>query len=242
MKEPYEILEEIPKKIKVFFALILIILLVGIIGFSVIQHSSFSQSFVYTLESLSFMFTIESGPGKYLEIFLAIFGVMTMGWIITNIFEMFIGGNFSEYLKMQNIFNKLRKMNNHYIIAGGGRVGEELAVNLSRKKEDYIIIEKDESKILKLKKAKVPFIIGDVTDEEILNKAGIKKAKAIIIAMPETEKNLLVTMMAKDINSKIEVYARADKPAFVSKLKKAGAKIVVVPELAAAEKLLESID
>ena len=59
--------------------------------------------------------------------------------------------------------------------------------------------------------------------------------------MPETEKNLLVTMTAKELNPKIDVYARSDNPAFIEKLKKAGAKLVINPELAAAEKFLETI-
>ena len=85
---------------------------------------------------------------------------------------------------------------------------------------------------------------GDVTDSDAsdLIEAGIKNAKAIILAMPETEKNLLVTMAIKEINPDVEIYARADNQAFASRLKKAGAKVVINPEIAAAERFLKELD
>jgi Trk K+ transport system NAD-binding subunit len=48
-------------------------------------------------------------------------------------------------------------------------------------------------------------------------------------------------MIARELNKDIDIYARCDKPAFVSKLKKAGAKIVVVPEIVAADKIIDAI-
>ena len=81
----------------------------------------------------------------------------------------------------------------------------------------------------------------DVTDEEVLKEANISEAKVLILTLPEVEKNLLITITAKELNPKIEIYARCDKPSFASKLKRAGAKKVVVPEIEAANKILEEI-
>jgi len=236
--------QDIEKRIKTFFILVVSILIFGVIGFMIITHSSLEESFMMTLESLSFMFRNAEGVAKVLQIFLAIFGVMTFGWIITNFFELVVSGKLSEYLKTSRFLSKMKKMKQHYIIAGGGRVGEELAKELSVKKKQYIIIEKDEKKVEKLKNKGFNAIQGDVTDSDSsdLIEAGIKSAKAIISTLPETEKNLLFTMSAKEINPDIEVLARADNPAFINKLKKAGAKIVIVPEIAAAEKFLEEIN
>lgn len=233
---------DISKKIITFIIIVLSILIIGTAGFMIIG-SSLKDSFMMTLESLSFMFRTDNGTAKVLEILLAIFGVITLGWILTNFLEIFASGGFTEYLKTSLLLSNLKKMKNHYIIAGGGRVGEEIAFKLRKNKKQYIIIEKDSNKVDKLKKKGFNVITGDVTDSDYsdLIDAGIKNAKTIISTLPETEKNLLFTMSAKEINPKIDVFARADNPAFVSKLKKAGAKTVVVPEIAAAEKFLESI-
>ena len=234
---------DVSKRIITFVVIVLSILIIGTAGFMIIGFS-LKDSFMMTLESLSFMFRTDSGAAKVLEILLAIFGVITLGWILTNFLEIFTSGSFTEYLKTSLLLSNMKKMRNHYIIAGGGRVGEEIASKLRKTKKQYIIIEKDSNKVEKLKKRGFNVITGDVTDSDYsdLIDAGIKNAKTIISTLPETEKNLLFTMSAKEINPKIDVFARADNPAFVSKLKKAGAKTVVVPEITAAERFLEAID
>lgn len=234
-------LQKLPKKIVIFFCLIFSLFLVGTFGFMLIKNVSIFDSFVMTLETLAFSFHDLKGIGRALEIFLTTFGVILIWWTFWSIFDILLEGNLSEYLKIQNILSKLKKMKSHYIIAGGGRVGEEIAREFARLKKNYVIIEKEENTVSKLKKKGFFTIYGDVIDEQVLKEANIKNAKAIILAMPETEKNLLVTMTAKEINPEIQIYARADKPAFISKLKKAGAKVVIVPEIVAAERFLEAI-
>lgn len=237
-------IEKLPRKIFVFIIILFFIFLIGTTGFVLVKGLSFKNAIMMTLQSMAFMFTEERGLAKGLQIFLAIFGVMTLGWIISNALNLILEGHFSEYLKTRTTSFNLRNMKNHYIIAGGGRVGEELAKELMQKKKECVIIEKDANKIQALNKKGFLTIHGDVTDSDFsdLIEAGIKKAKAIILAMPETEKNLLMTMTAKELNSSIEVYARADNPAYASKLKKAGAKVVINPETAAAERFIESIE
>ena len=132
-------------------------------------------------------------------------------------------------------------MRNHYIIAGGGREGEEIASKLKARKKECIIIEKDEKTAEKLKEKGFFVENKDVTNEEVLKEANLKEAKALILTLPEVEKNLLVILTAKQISPETEIYARCDKPSFASKLKKAGAKVVVVPEIEAANKILDEI-
>lgn len=229
------------KRLKLSLILLLFTLIIGTLGFKIAAGESFKDSFVLTLQALAFMFTSTSPAVKALEIFLALFGVFAVWWILWGLFDMLLEGNLSEYLKISHFLSKLKKMRNHYIVAGGGRVGENIAEHLAEEKKDYIILEKDESVINKLKRKNLFVMHGDATDESILKEAGIKDAKTIIITMPETEKNLLVTIMAKELNPEIEIFARADKPSLASKLKKAGAKAVIVPEQVAAEKFLDSI-
>jgi Trk K+ transport system NAD-binding subunit len=134
-------------------------------------------------------------------------------------------------------------MKNHYVIAGGGRVGEEIARELDKLNKKFVIIEKDPAKVLKLRKKKYIVIEGDANDVEsqILSKANIKEASVLIIAMPETEKNLLLTLMAKEIKPELDIYVRCDHPEFVSRLKKAGAKSVIVPEIVAANQFVKEM-
>lgn len=233
---------EFPKRVEIFVILLIALLAFGTLGFVFLKNLPINEAFIRTTESFAFMFQEQAGPGKALEIFLSLFGVFMIWWVLWSFFDMLLEGKFSEYLKAKKFVNKLRKMKNHYIVAGGGRVGEEVAKNLAKENKEYVIIEKDDAAIARLRKRGFFVIQGDAHDESVLKQAGIMKAKAVIITLPETEKVLVATMIAKEMNPAVVVYARAENPNFASKLKKAGAKSVVVPEIVAAERLMQEIE
>jgi len=232
----------LPKRITSTILFLVFIVFLGTFGFMIINDISFRGGFIRTIESFSFIFLEESGPGKYLEIFLGLVGVFVVWWALWTIADLFFEGEITEYLKISKYIHLLRHMKDHYIIVGGGRVGEEISRNLEKIGKKFIIIEKDKIKAQKLRK-KYIVIEGDANDIEsqILIKANIKEAAVLIIAMPETEKNLLLTLMAKEIKPDLDIYVRCDHPEFVSRLKKAGAKSVIVPEVVAADRFLKDI-
>lgn len=232
---------DLPRRLKIFLYLFTFIIIFGTVNFKLIEGITFSEAFLRTFETLAFMFSSEILAGKLLEIFLALVGVFCVWWILWSVADMLLEGKVSEYLKIKLHLSKLSKMSNHYIIVGGGRVGEEIARDLHKNKKDFVIIEKDVSKIEKLRKKNYMVVEGDPTDGEsdVFERVNIKKAIAIVLVLPETEKNLLLVLSAKELSPEIDIYARADNPSFANRLKKAGAKVVIVPEVAAAEKILQ---
>lgn len=232
---------DFPKRLKLFGVLFAGLIVLGSGLTSVIKSYSFRDSLTYTLETLAFMFHDEVGAAKFLEIFLAIFGVFLIWWILWSLFDTIFDKSFLDYMYRINMLKRLKKMKNHYIIAGGGRVGDEIAHNLSGQKKKYIIIDKDKEKVSELRKEGLKAIEGDITEEKVLLRAGIKAANTIFITSPETETNLLVIMLAKELNKDISIYARSDRPEYNSLLEKAGAKKVVVPEISAANEMINKI-
>jgi hypothetical protein len=90
------------------------------------------------------------------------------------------------------------------------------------------------------------FVVDMVNDVEelydkVLLEAGMDRASKIILTLPKTETNILITLTAKDINPKIEVYSRAENENLIKKLKKAGAKIVIIPEVLAGDEIVKDL-
>jgi voltage-gated potassium channel len=154
---------------------------------------------------------------------------------------MILDGNLRKYLKMRFYSLRIRQMKNHSIIIGGGRVGEEVARVLSEKNKSFLIIESDPKVVASLKKKGYTVIEGDALNEGIIKQSNIENASKIIISLPKTETNILLTLTAKELNSKIEVHARCENSSLVSKLKKAGAKVVTIPEIVAADKIAKDL-
>lgn len=233
-------IDEFPRRIKIFFFIIVFLLLFGTISFNLITSASLEDSFFRTLQTLAFMFSEESNLiERLLEIFLAIVGVFLIWWVLWSVADMLIDKNLQRYLNTKINNFKVKNMKNHIIIVGGGKTGNEIAHNLFKENKKFIIIENETNVISNLKRKKYLVVKGDAQEDEVLEKAQIKKASKIILTLPKSENNILITLSAKELNPKIEIYSRASEQRFVSKLKKAGATKVIVPEIATANKLSE---
>ena len=135
----------------------------------------------------------------------------------------------------------LKKLNNHIIICGGGRVGEAVASKLKNIKDKFVIIEKNVNIVNHLIKQGYNVIEADALHEDILEEAGIKKARLLISVFGETERNVLATLTAKELNPNILIYARSDSLEYNKMLKKSGASYIISPELNSAEDLVNRI-
>ena len=135
--------------------------------------------------------------------------------------------------------NQIKKLKNHYIICGGGRVGYHIAELLKKQNKKCVILEKDEFAINQLRKKGFLVYEGDSLEEDTLKEVNIKSAKALISVLPESEKNVLVILTAKELNKDLKIYARSHKEEYIKKMKKAGADFVVTPEISCAQEIIK---
>ncbi|MFH1649226.1 MAG: NAD(P)-binding protein [Candidatus Woesearchaeota archaeon] len=236
-----ESMSELSRRLRIFAVLFVSLLAFGTLMFMFLENLTFANAILRTFETLAFMFNEDAGAARSLEIFLAIVGVFTVWWILWSVFDIVFGENFNTIISDLRVKRRLKHMKGHYIIAGGGRVGEELAKRLVDLKIPCVIIEKSAKQVSLIRKDGIPVLQGDVTDREMLFKTNITGAKALILALPETETNILVTLVAKEIAPAVPIFARADTSEFVDVMLKAGVKRVIVPEIAAAEQLLKEL-
>jgi voltage-gated potassium channel len=234
--------EELTRKLKIFLILAISLFLFSVIIVMIVKKHDLLASIIYTLESLSFMIHEESGFMRGFQIFMATFGGFLVWWVLWSLFDVIFESSFSEYLFEIKIHKRLKKMKNHFIIVGGGRVGDGLANRLSLEKKQFVIIENNPEKLKLLKKEKFTVVRGDREDKEALKKARIDQAKFLVITSPETERNLLIMLVAKELNPNIEIFVRADNQEVVNILEKAGAKKVVIPELATIDQFMIDLD
>ncbi len=241
--KPIKEIEEFPRRIKIFFSLIVFLILFGTISFSIISGSGLEEGAFRTLKTLAFMFDDESTiVESLLEIFLALVGVFLIWWVLWSLADMLLDGNLQKYLNSKIYEIIVCRMKDHIIIVGGGRVGSEIALNLQLKKKKFVIIEQNPEVVKSLKKKKYMVIEGNAEEDKLLTEAEIIKATKLILTLPKTESNIMITLTAKEMNPAIEIFARANEQKFVSKLKKAGAKKVIVPEIVAGDQIIDLLE
>ena len=95
------------------------------------------------------------------------------------------------------------------IIAGCSRFGAGLAGDLSEHGDDVIIIDMDNDAFRKLPPNFSGFqIVGNVTDPDLLEDAGIENASVVVAATDDDNINCMLAQMARRIYDVGEVFAR----------------------------------
>lgn len=124
---------------------------------------------------------------------------------------------------------EINSLKDHIILIGSHRIGKSFLKTLGAGKHKVVVIDFDPDRIDDLNKEDILNVFGDITDPEIAQKAGIKKASLIISTVPDIEDNLVLLQSLKDAKKKVIVVAQDVEEA--EALYKAGAYYVVLPYL-----------
>jgi trk system potassium uptake protein TrkA len=103
------------------------------------------------------------------------------------------------------------------IIAGGSKIGSQLAQELAAQGFDIRLIEKDHTvaeDIMHEINTRMMVINGDPTEKDVLEEAGVSAADAFIATGKEDESNILTCILAKRMGAK-KVVAMTNKEKYV---------------------------
>lgn len=241
MDNLFEEVFHIKKEIRTLAIIFLLIIIIGIIGFMIIKNFNFNDAFMLTIETLALSHKEEQGASRALQLFLLTFGVILVWFIIWTTFDLVLEGHFKKYYSGVKNMDKIKKLKDHYIICGAGRVGENIVKLLKSKKKNFVLLEKNAEVAREMQEKGYLTIQGPSVEEETLIKAGIKKAKYLIACTGDDAKNILIILTARELNPDIEISARANEELMVKKLKRAGAKHIFLPELLGAKEAINEL-
>ena len=129
----------------------------------------------------------------------------------------------------------LRRMQNHVIICGYGRIGREIAQQLQIENIPLIIVEVDPAMKIAAEKEGLQVLFADATLDETLILAGIKNCRSLVVALSNDAANLYVVLSARGLSQECRLISRAESEEASKKLKLAGATVVVSPYVAAGK-------
>ncbi len=226
--------------------LLFVIIILGVSGFYFIENFSFLDSLymtVITVSTVGFQEVYKlSDGGKVFTIFLIISSFGIFAYSLSNIAIYAVEGIFANYFRENKIKRMIQKLENHVIVCGFGRNGKEAAFTLRQAKKKFVVIEKSEEEIHNLEENfDYPFINGDATIEEILLKAGVEKASAIITTFPIDADNLFVSLSAREFNKDIQIISRASEEHNDVKLRRAGADKVIMPDKIGGQRMAKLV-
>ena len=227
-----------------FIAYFTVLISVGTVGFYVIGGDEWSliDSFYMTIFTITTVGFGEVHPlndlGRLWTSFIIVFGVSGFLYMLSEIGAELV--EFRAYKENQKK-RKIRKMKNHYIICGYGRMGAVIARELHEKNYPFVVVEIDQDKIDKISALGYQSILGDATIEKTLEEAGIHKAAGIVVCLNNDPDNLFVTLTARSLNHDAFLVSRCSQINNTPKLIQAGANKVVNPYTAGGHRMAEML-
>ncbi|MCI4625531.1 MAG: potassium channel protein [Candidatus Magnetoovum sp. WYHC-5] len=172
----------------------------------------------------------KSPTGRVFNIMVAFSGMGILTYTLSTLTAYVIEGDLKNEFVRGKMEKKIKQLKGHYIVCGYGRVGRKISRELSSKNITFVVIELEEKikgyfgdPILKY------YIVGDATEEIVLEKASIKTAIGIFVATGDDNKNLVTTLTAKLLNTSVKVISRCEETIHLNKMLRAGADSVISP-------------
>lgn len=217
-----------------WIAFILFIMLFGISGFMLIENYSFFDALYMVVITISTIGYHEVKPlsdeGRLFNIVLIILSFSTFTYALARLTQYIISGEMTLYFKNRHLMQALEKMQYHVIICGFGRNGQQAANILRAHKIDFVVIEKNPD-VMKSIFQDVTYLLEDATDDNILIKAGVQRARSMITTLPEDANNVFIVLSARFLNPTLQIISRASNQSATTKLHKAGADNVIMPDM-----------
>lgn len=232
-------LTRIMARIYIAVAVLLVLIVSATVGFRYLgqPEANWSDALYMTLITITTvgygeMVKIDTFSERVFAGLVALGGFGTLTFLFTSLSVFFLEGDLDYTLRRRRMEKQIRKLHNHFIICGFGRVGRNVANELTQTNRHYVAIDTEE-KGLEEAQEKFPgllFLTGDASDDDLLLAAYIEDAKGVFAVTGDDSRNLMITLTAKQLNPKVRVIARSNDVRNSAKMKKAGADSVVSPD------------
>ncbi|MEA2902344.1 MAG: voltage-gated potassium channel [Actinomycetota bacterium] len=214
-------------------ALLGIALVYGTAGYMLIESYNVLDAFYMTVTTLVTVGYGEIHPlspaGRAFTLSLITFGVAAVFILIGAFTTALVNGELGLLLKRRSMRSRLDALDGHYIICAYGRVGRAAAGELVRQGQQVVVIESLDELEARLAEDGVTYIMGDPTEDAILELAGLHRAKALLCAVDNDAVNVYITLTARSLNPDLFIVSRASRPESVDKLRRAGSNRIISP-------------
>jgi CPA2 family monovalent cation:H+ antiporter-2 len=116
---------------------------------------------------------------------------------------------------------------NHVIICGYGRSGQNISRILEQESIPFIALDLDPQRIREATSAGEAVVYGDAARREVLIAAGLMRAKVLVVSYADTVSALKILKHVQELHPELAVVVRARDNADIDLLKEAGATEVV---------------
>ena len=217
-------------QLKIILSLVFSLVLYGIVGFMITEGWSFADSVYMTIITISTVGYNEvhelSTMGRWHVIILILSSLGSVAYAFSYVTQKLLETRYFFRRKMER---SIEKLEDHFIIAEYGRMGKKICSILQNNNKKYVVIDKNEQSDDSLQKHELYYLEGDVTDDGILTKAGVSRAKGLVTVVDSVSDNVYCTLTARSLNDSLFIVSRSVSERGTTNLLRAGADKVINP-------------
>jgi voltage-gated potassium channel len=208
------------------------LIVAGTVGFALIEGVSPAYGFEWTIDTITTLGSIPDPSdtgGRALKVGLELLGIGTLFYALATVAEFFVSGQLSGVLDERRVEKMIDSYSDHYIVCGFGRVGRQVTRDLRAAGGAVVLIDPNPANREAARAAAIPLIESPASEDEVLKRAGIERAVAVIACVDSDAENIFIALSARELRSDILIIARASAEDSEKKLLRAGADRVISP-------------
>jgi len=183
----------------------------GTIGFELIEGWGFMDALYMTVITMATVGYQEIRPlgeaGRIFNMILIFLGLGTTTYVAASVVRFMVEGRIRAIMGRRRLDRKIDRLKNHYLICGYGRIGRILCQTLLQKPVDLVVIEKSPDLIPVMEADRVLFLQGEATSEEILQRAGIERARCLVAVLGTDTDNVFLVLTARQLAPQLMIIA-----------------------------------
>ncbi|MEQ1507882.1 MAG: potassium channel protein [Myxococcota bacterium] len=172
------------------------------------------------------------GWARVWTVVLIVLGSGTLVYFASTFTALLVEGDLRGAMRRRRMTGLLENLDRHVIVCGIGSTGIHVAEELQASRTPFVVIDRELDRIERATAQlgrELLYVIGDATDDHVLEQAGIRRARGVIAALTEDRDNLFVVVTARSMSESVRIVSKAVEAENVSKLTRAGANAVVAP-------------
>jgi voltage-gated potassium channel len=219
--------------------------LVAIIGYRSFGWSTLDAVYMTTITVFGVGFgevhPLDNPPLRIFTMFVIIAGCSSAAWVVGGFVQMLAEGHLNRVLGARRMTKGIEQLSGHTLLCGFGRVGQQLARELMAHSHQFVIIDSDLVRLQEAESQGMLVMVGDCTEEDVLLRAGIERARYVASVLSDDAANVFLTLTVRGLNPNVHIIARAESPSTEKKLMRSGANRVVLPTAIGATKIANLI-
>ena len=236
---------QVPRLALVWALIVLVVIALGTAGYIVVDGWSFEDSLymtVITLTTVGFREVHEqAAAGRAWTMVMSVAGVAIIFGSVGLAAEAVIGEAVSGRREKRRMAQAVAGLERHLILCGYGRVGRTAAQELEHSGIPFVVVDINQASVEDAERDGLLVVSGDATHDDVLETAGVRRARGLVATMDSDANNVYVVLSARAMNPSLFVVARANGEDAEAKLRQAGADRIVSPYSRAGRQIAELV-